>query len=732
MKYQNIFPTIIVALLYALGAWFGSLFMDQTGVTPVWPSAGISFAALLLFGWRLLPGVVLGILLGHLLTPAVPPLFLFFSVLTNTLAPALTTWAMWRFGSNKILAVRVRNTLGLLLSGCFLAIISATGGAIGLCLSGMQGWSQFGWVWLSWWLGNLFGVMVCTPAMVSTVISVRRHMAGDSRVLDVPFKEFSLWLILYLVSSGLALWLGQLSQFALALSYLPLAMLVWAALRFMPIYIYLAIAISLLTFLALPKLGLVVIPVPETPADTAILMLFLSTLAILPQVVAAANFERIFLQSKLLYRANHDRLTGLHNRNAFEEHANLTLVGSVDNGEKLAMCYLDMDQFKVVNDTCGHAVGDNLICQIAVVLENNLEPGDSIARMGGDEFAVLLRHCPEEKVSSRADKLRHQVEEFRFAWHKKQFAFTISIGVVILRSNVSFTKQLSLADTACYQAKEAGRNRVKIVTHGDLDISRHHHEVEWVVRINEALANDRFRLYCQPIVPIANKPSHYNHFEVLLRMLDDQGNILMPGAFVPAAERFQLMNKLDRWVVEHTFRWLADHPVCMASVSMCSINLSGPSLSDRAFYHFVKKLLFEVKVPPEKICFEITETAAIGDLGRANRFIKSMRREGCSFALDDFGSGLASFGYLKTLNVDYLKIDGAFVRDIATAPIDLAMVKSINEVGHVMGKKTIAEFVESEAVSQELQKLGVDYAQGFAMGRPLPIEDYFAKDGIAG
>ncbi len=723
---HRITTTILIAALYGLGVYISDIFLSLPGeVVPIWPPAGISFAAMMLYGPRALYGIVLGALFGNLLISPIPLEFLVFALLANTVGPYVASQIMRRLARTDPLAVRVRNTFGLLLAGLWLGVISASIGTFGLVASGRIFWDQYPNSWMLWWVGDFFGTLVCAPPMISLIMTIRRYRAGNARVIQAPYPEVLWWFVLFAALGGLAMWLSRISNQALALSNIPMAFFLWSALRFSPVYTYVSVSVTLLGLLITTGLGWSGLPIPQTPADTAVLMLFLSTMALLPQLVVAANFERLYFESKLIYRANHDRLTGLRNRNAFEEHASAVLAESKHTGEPLAMGYLDLDQFKVVNDTCGHLVGDNLIRQISTVLESNLRPGDIIARLGGDEFAVLFRNCPELEVTMRADTLRHQVEEFRFSWQNRVFAFTVSIGVVPLRTSASFTKQLSVADTACYKAKEQGRNRVKMVRPGDEEIMRHNHEVEWVVRINEALEKDRFRLYCQPIEAVAEVEERHSHFEVLLRMLDERGTILMPGTFIPAAERFHLMSKMDRWVVEHTLTWLEKHPAALSRTSMCSINLTGPSLSDEAFQTFLRESIRNHQVPPEKICFEITETAAIGDLSNANRFIKRMRREGCRFALDDFGSGLASFGYLKTLPVDFLKIDGAFVRDIAHAPIDLAMVKSINEVGHIMGKKTIAEFVESEEVRQELYKLGVDYVQGYMIGRPVPIEEFF-------
>lgn len=722
-----VYPAII--LLCVLGTLYAELFITNDGaVTPIWIPAGVTFAAALIYGPRIWPVIMLGIATGQLIVGIGPEFswpFFIFSVIGNTLAPILGAAYLEGHYHRDLLAVRLRNTFALLVGATILAIISGFAGVIGMCVGKIIPWSNFFEAWPIWLLGDLLGVMVVSPTLVSLVLSMRRYQQGERRVFAVPRLEFAAWLASMTLLSLIGVWYAHQSPYVLGLSFLPLTLLIWSAMRFPPFYTYCAITVCLLGMVILTSLGTSSIPVPNTVADKTVMILFLATVSLLPQLVAAANFERQYFAAKLVYRANHDRLTGLRNRTAFEEYAASLMLECTKTGEDMALCYVDVDQFKIVNDTCGHSVGDNLIRQLATVLEDSLERGDIIARLGGDEFAILMRSCTIEAAEGRAETLRKAVEEYRFIWNNRLFAFTLTAGVVPMRPEMSFTRQLSQADTACYKAKEMGRNRVKIAITGDDDLARHQAEVQWVIRINEALEQNRFRLYCQPIVPTSGE-SQYRHFEVLLRMEDEAGNILGPGTFIPAAERFHLMHKVDRWVVLNTLKYLEDHPEDLKRIDVCSINLSGNSLGDEGFHAFVLETLNHCKVPAEKICFEVTETAAIGDLSHARRFMKRLRREGCKFALDDFGSGLASFGYLKTLQVDYLKIDGAFVRDIIHAPVDLAMVKSINEVGHVMGKKTIAEYVENDEICERLRLLGVDFAQGHAVGRPVPIEQYFA------
>jgi diguanylate cyclase (GGDEF)-like protein len=398
-----------------------------------------------------------------------------------------------------------------------------------------------------------------------------------------------------------------------------------------------------------------------------------------------------------------------------------------------ALCYLDLDQFKVINDTCGHVAGDELLRQLSEVLRVKVRRRDTLARLGGDEFGVLMEHCVLRQAQRVANTLRKTVEEFRFSWENKTFSVGVSIGLVPVTSDSeSVAGTLSAADTACYVAKDQGRNRIHVYHPEDMELARRHGEMQWVARINQALEEDRFCLSVQPIRPLSDVGPEVSastvmaqgggYFELLLRMRDASGRLVPPGAFLPAAERYSLSVRLDRWVVEKIFSWLDAHPEQLQRLAMCSINLSGHSIADEEFLQFVISRLDGTNVPAEKLCFEITETAAITNLVSATRFITALKGWGCQFALDDFGSGLSSFAYLKQLAVDFLKIDGVFVKDVVDDPINLAMVQSIHDIGKVMGKRTIAEFVENDGILEKLREVGVDYAQGYRVGRPKPLD----------
>ncbi len=430
--------------------------------------------------------------------------------------------------------------------------------------------------------------------------------------------------------------------------------------------------------------------------------------------------ERKKAEQQLNYQASHDSLTGLVNRREFERRVQLLLSSSKQHDQSHALCYLDLDQFKVVNDTCGHAAGDELLRQIAALLKEVVRGSDTLARLGGDEFGILIEHCSPDNAYRVTTAIQAVIEEYQFVWDKSSFRVGVSIGLVHITDKTNnLTELLKVADLACYMAKEKGRNRIHVHFDDDAELAERHGEMHWVKRLQHALNEERFCLYAQMIEPL--KESAGEHFELLIRMIGEDGEIILPGAFLPSAERYNLICQLDKWVISNAMSLLKSHPEFLNRIDFISINLSGQSITDERFLEFVLNEIHDLKGNATKICFEITETAAITNLFLAGKFISELRKLGCRFALDDFGSGLSSFGYLKNLAVDYLKIDGVFVKDIVFDPIDRAMVKSINEIGQVMGMETIAEFVETEEIKIMLKEIGVDYAQGYGIHKPQPF-----------
>ncbi len=433
--------------------------------------------------------------------------------------------------------------------------------------------------------------------------------------------------------------------------------------------------------------------------------------------------SRLFRQ--LSYQASHDSLTGLINRSEFENR----LVSSFDalksNPEQShALLYLDLDQFKVVNDTFGHTAGDELLRQLAETVQQQIRSSDVFARLGGDEFGILLERCSEQKAMDVAEAIRNSVEGYRFEWQDAFTTIRVSIGVVMVTSDVKDVASLmSSADVACYSAKDMGRNQVHLYKGGDASLR--HEEMKWVSRITSAVEEERLELFYQPIIGINDRSGHgRGHYELLLRMRDESGQIVSPNAFIPSAERYNLMSTLDRWVIHKALAELADTSNEDEARYTLSINLSGTSLSEDRFLEYVVEELGKQRLPKGAICFEITETAAISNLTRVIHFMQELKKLGCKFSLDDFGSGLSSFTYLKNLPVDYLKIDGQFVSNVVDDSVDESMVKAISEVGHAMGIETIAERVETKQVLDKLGLLGVQFAQGYYIARPSSVTSF--------
>ncbi len=434
--------------------------------------------------------------------------------------------------------------------------------------------------------------------------------------------------------------------------------------------------------------------------------------------------------ARLVYQASHDALTGLINRREFELRLERALQTALQQGREHVLCFMDLDQFKVINDTCGHAAGDELLRQLALLLKGNLRERDTLARLGGDEFALLLENCGVQDAREVADSFRNEVQRFRFKWSDRVFSIGMSVGMVAIdRASSDAASLLTAADAACYVAKDRGRNQIHLYETRDSDLARHRGEMQWVTRVHRALEEKRLYLSWQEIRPTHGGSEGTRHVELLLRMRDDDDSEILPMAFIPAAERYAIMPALDTWVIEETLRLCHRHLAAPPPLHcLFAINLSGASLKDPEFR---RTLLGHLQANPEfgpHLCFEITETAAIGNLVVVNGFIDAMRGFGCRFALDDFGSGLSSFTYLKNLKVDYLKIDGAFVRDIVHNPVDRSMVEAIHRIGQQMGLRTVAEYVESPQILALLKEIGVDFVQGMSVHQPELLETLCKPD----
>ncbi len=429
------------------------------------------------------------------------------------------------------------------------------------------------------------------------------------------------------------------------------------------------------------------------------------------------------LSSQLKYYASHDSLTGLINRRQFEHHLENTLRSAqASNTQQHVVCFMDLDNFKIINDTAGHEAGDEFLKQLSLLLQSLLRRSDILARLGGDEFGILLEDCNIENALSITEKIRKEIKSFRFIWANNSFEVSASIGLTkIDHTTASLTEIMRNADTACYISKEEGRNRIHLFDPNDEDIQKRQGELQWIQHIKDALENNDFVLHCQSIMNIAGTGA--KHCEILLRLKNRAGEIVPPMSFIPAAERYEIMPDIDKWVITNTVKFLSDNRKNIKN-HIFTINLSGQSLGKKGFDEFVINTLVTNKIDPKIICFEITETAAISNLSRAIAFMKTLKAIGCHFALDDFGSGLSSFSYLKNMPVDYIKIDGHFIVDICDDKTDLAFVEAINRIGHIMGIETIAEFVENKDTFDTLKNIGVNFAQGYYIDKPKALSLY--------
>jgi diguanylate cyclase (GGDEF)-like protein/PAS domain S-box-containing protein len=433
------------------------------------------------------------------------------------------------------------------------------------------------------------------------------------------------------------------------------------------------------------------------------------------------------LSREIAHQATHDLMTGLVNRREFERRLQRALDESQVGSSQHALCYLDLDLFKAVNDTCGHLAGDELLKQLAGVLRTRVRKEDVLARIGGDEFAILLQGCHLEKAVDIGETIRQSLKDYRFAWEDKRLDVGASIGVVPVNANSGdLNDVLRSADMACRIAKEEGRNRLHVLKPNDLVIAKRQREINWVQSLRRAIDDGNFVLYGQWIQPLTSERGLTPLCEILLQM-QDGNELVSPTAFLPAAERYHLMPTIDRWVVQAVFRELAE--ICPSHQVCFNINLSGQTLCDPDFLAFIERELDASGLPPSCIGFEITESAAVTHMSRAVQLISALRARGCRFSLDDFGSGVSSFTYLKHMPVDYLKIDGSFVHNSPDDRADLAMVTSINQVAHILGIKTVAEYVENKAIRDAMARVGVDYGQGYAMAMPQPLAHIVATVG---
>ena len=433
------------------------------------------------------------------------------------------------------------------------------------------------------------------------------------------------------------------------------------------------------------------------------------------------------VNDSLAHEARHDALTGLVNRREFQSRLEVAFEGSRKRGENHALCYLDLDQFKVINDSCGHAAGDQLLRKVTELLKSQLPSDETLARLGGDEFGLLIQNAGVEEAARIAENMLAAIKSFRFYWEGRTFSIGVSIGVtVITRKSIDLKTVMSIADSACYAAKEKGRNRIQVYNPDDIELDQRQQEMRVLSRITSALDENRYVLYFQPIIPVCAKPDNSQHCEILVRMINADGTLVQPGQFIPAAERYNLMPALDRWIIKRVFEvFHKRYPTPeLKREHQWSVNISGTSLGVDGFVEYIRELAARYEIIPQSICFEITETAAIADIDRVSNFLWGLRMDGFKFALDDFGIGMSSFSYLKSLPVDYVKIDGEFIKNILDEKVSLAMTEAITRVVSVMGIEVVAEYVESIPILNKLREIGVHFAQGYGVSEPIFLDEH--------
>ncbi len=723
-------PTLIrfavYVALYVAGAEFAVVFLElPTDVTLIWPSAGVAYAVLLHHGLRWWPVIPTGILLVHLVVSPAPPLFVPFSLASNTIATVVAAAVVLRASSNEAITLRVRTGFTLLLGGFIIAAIGSVIGVTGMYFNQLVAPALYWTSVAKWAAGDLFGIIVLTPFLLMTLRSIERRALTDTPLPFPGAAERLLWLAACILGCVLIVRASEASPaYALGLSFIPLTLLLWSALRFEPIFTAGATALFALTVVTLIGLSVGGFSAPTGLLETFILLALLSTMAVVPQLVATANFRVRSGAYEMLMRARTDKLTGLPNRSAFDDELSIALQSRGDIGRGGALGYVDIDQFKLINDTASHSAGDEAIRQLASVMRASLPSEVVLARFGADEFGVLWRDGDLTAIEAQARELRLRIAGFRFAHGDRVFAVTASIGLVPFPPRTARAEMLlAQADSACYVAKEQGGNRVQVHHADDAALIERNAAMDWVVRLNDALENDRFELYGQRILYFSDETTAT--FEVLLRLHSPQGERVLPGRFIPAAERFSMAGRIDRHVFDRALRWLETDPT--ARGVHLNINLSASTLADEDFAQFLRQRLRGSSVDPKQICVEITETSAVRDLTHARKFIAQFKELGLRFALDDFGTGFCSFAYLRDLDVDVFKIDGSFVRDISENELSLAIVRSIVEIARVLGKRTVGEAVEDTATGRRLRELGVDAVQGYAYHRPEPLRLLLAQ-----
>lgn len=706
--------------LYFAGSVVAVLYLrTPADVTLFWPAAGIGYAMVLRYGLRYALAIPAAQLLLHLLVVPVPPAFLPFSLASNYLGTLAA--CAYVAGRQPRLQLHIGDGFLLLRGGILLSVVSALVGATGMLVARMAPLSELPRVLLQWALGDLLGVTALTPCLL--LLFARQLRVVQPRPGGAGRRERLAWAVLMVLvlAGGFAITRGG-SLYPLSMATLPLALLLWSAARYPPLFTACATMLVTLVLGLMLGLGLGGIDRPELLRDTALMMGSLAVNSVVPILLVASYNERAETIEALRIRATTDPLTGLLNRDAFEELARARLARSTD---EQTLLYVDLDNFKLVNDAASHAAGDEALRHVAVLVREAFGGEALVAHSSGDEFTILTSQ-DVAMATAAGRRLLAAVEDMRVAWEGGSLRATASIGIAAsLPPHASFDELLSQVDTACHEAKELGGNRLLVAGQNAESLRTRSRMMRNAMDAREALDQRRFELWCQPIVNLHMPGAAQTHFEVLLRWRDGEGRLRPPADMIAAAERYRLGPRLDRHVLDAVLDWLETHRAAAARIGQCNINLGAATLADDEFADYAAGRLRRSPLGPGQLCLEITETSVVRDLTRTRRFIARMRELGCRFALDDFGTGFCSFGYLRDLRVDYLKIDGGFVRDLAGSRLSEAVVRSITEIAHLLDMRAVGEQVETEEQLNRLQALQVDYAQGYVFQRPMPIADFF-------
>lgn len=721
---RNVIATTLRAALltglYFAGAVVAALYLrTPADVTLLWPAAGIGYALVLRYGLRYALMIPLAQLLLHLLVVPVPAAFLPFSLASNYLG--VVAACAYVASRQPRLQLRIGDGFLLLRGGILLSVVSALVGAAGMLVARMAPATELPRVLLQWTLSDLLGVTAIVPFLLlffARNLPVRLPApTGTSR------HERLAWIaaMLLTLTGGLALARGG-SLYPLSIATLPLALLLWSAARYPPLFTAGATMLVTLLLGLVLGLGLGGIDRPELLRDTALMMGTLVVNSVVPILLVASYSERAETIEALRVRATTDPLTGLLNRDAFEELARARLAQAAD---VQTLLYVDLDNFKLVNDAASHAAGDEALRHVAALVRAAFDDDALVAHSSGDEFTILTTQ-DVATATAAGHRLLASVEELRVVWQGGTLRATASIGIAASQPpHASFDELLSQVDTACHEAKELGGNRLLVAGQNAESLRTRSRMMRNALDAREALDQRRFELWCQPIVNLRAPGAVQTHFEVLLRWRDGEGRLRTPADMIAAAERYRLGPRLDRHVLDAVLDWLDAHRALASRIGQCSINLGAATLADDEFADYAAGRLRRSPLEPGQLCLEITETSVVRDLTRTRRFIARMRDLGCKFALDDFGTGFCSFGYLRDLRVDYLKIDGGFVRDLPESRLSEAVVRSITEIAHLLDMQAVGEQVETEEQLIRLQALQVDYAQGYVFQRPLPIAEFF-------